>query len=200
VNWRKVIPNAITFSRFPLGVASAVLILHDHFFTSAVVFLLAQATDVLDGNLARRWGTTSEFGRFADHLADKFLVFLMVGMFLVYGLVEPAFFYLIAVRDVLITSLRHAAQRLGFPAFLKTSKWGRRLSLIFAVGFTGLSLLAGVQLSYSAQAWLPTVWKGVKVLAWLGVGVKVGFLTYYLWRDRGEGVSMMGKLKEMLLK
>lgn len=200
MNWKKVIPNAITFSRFPLGVASAVLILHDHFFTSAVVFLLAQATDIMDGNLARRWGTTSEFGRFADHLADKFLVFLMVGMFLVYGLVEPAFFYLIAVRDVLITSLRHGAQRLGFPAFLKTSKWGRRLSLIFAVGFTGLSVLAGVRLSDAVKVWLPIVWNGVKLLAWLGVGVKTGFLIYYLWRDRREGVSMVGKVKEMLLK
>lgn len=198
MNWKIVIPNAITLSRFPLAIASAVLTLNGHFFLSALAFLLAQVTDVIDGNLARRWNATTEFGRFADHLADKFLVFLMVGMFLVYGLVEPAFFYLIAVRDVLITALRHGAKRLGFSTFLQTSRWGRRLSLLFAIGLTGLSVLAGVRLYASDRSWWPTLWHGAKVLAWMGVGVKLSFLGYYLWRDRNQGISMVGKLKETL--
>lgn len=38
------------------------------------VFVLAAATDALDGYLARRWEAVSSFGKLADPLADKALV------------------------------------------------------------------------------------------------------------------------------
>lgn len=41
--------------------------------TAAVVFVIAAITDLLDGALARRTGTESAFGAFADPVADKAL-------------------------------------------------------------------------------------------------------------------------------
>jgi CDP-diacylglycerol--glycerol-3-phosphate 3-phosphatidyltransferase len=38
------------------------------------VFLVASATDFLDGHLARRWKVVSSFGKLADPIADKILV------------------------------------------------------------------------------------------------------------------------------
>ena len=39
-----------------------------------IVFVVAAATDALDGYLARRWHAVSSFGKLADPLADKALV------------------------------------------------------------------------------------------------------------------------------
>ncbi|WP_297081956.1 CDP-diacylglycerol--glycerol-3-phosphate 3-phosphatidyltransferase [uncultured Demequina sp.] len=38
------------------------------------LFMVAAATDYLDGYLARRWGVVSSFGKLADPIADKALV------------------------------------------------------------------------------------------------------------------------------
>lgn len=53
---------------------------------AAVLFGLAAVTDAIDGPLARRWKTTSKFGRVMDPFADKVLV---VGAFIM--LAGPTF-------------------------------------------------------------------------------------------------------------
>ncbi|MGW4426519.1 CDP-diacylglycerol--glycerol-3-phosphate 3-phosphatidyltransferase [Streptosporangium sp. NPDC004631] len=42
--------------------------------TALVVFLVASLTDLLDGELARRYGLVTDFGKIADPIADKALI------------------------------------------------------------------------------------------------------------------------------
>ena len=76
-------------------------------------FLLASATDWLDGYLARRWHQTSPLGALLDPIADKVLV---LGMFLVFvqlGILRAWLVLIIVFRELVITGIRLVAASRG---------------------------------------------------------------------------------------
>lgn len=108
------IPNALTLLRFALVPVFLVFILQETFtarLVSLLVFAVAALTDMLDGILARRWNQKSEFGKFADPLADKCLVAAALIAFLQLPetLVPFWLVFLILAREFLVTGLRVTA-------------------------------------------------------------------------------------------
>lgn len=69
-------------------------------------FLLASATDWLDGYLARRWHETSPLGTLLDPIADKVLVLGIFLAFVQLRLVPAWMVLVIALREFLITGVR----------------------------------------------------------------------------------------------
>ena len=63
-----------TGARIVLSPVVMALVLNRSFTIATIVFLIAAATDWVDGRLARRWGVTSRLGSFLDTTADKLLV------------------------------------------------------------------------------------------------------------------------------
>ncbi|MBP2057647.1 CDP-diacylglycerol--glycerol-3-phosphate 3-phosphatidyltransferase [Lactobacillus colini] len=71
-----------------------------------VVFAVASATDWLDGHIARANGLVTNFGKFADPLADKMLT-MTAFIFLVELKLAPAWVIAIIVcRELAVTGLR----------------------------------------------------------------------------------------------
>ena len=66
--WRGRTTDAITLSRVPLGFA--LLACRRRRRAALAVYVLGALTDVVDGPLARRWGTASERGARLDSAAD----------------------------------------------------------------------------------------------------------------------------------
>ncbi len=97
-----VIPNLITGLRFILVIPISISIYQGNYFIALVLFIIAGLSDGLDGYLARRFNWTSEFGQFADPLADKCLI-LATLLALAFSERLPLWFvYTMLTRDGLI--------------------------------------------------------------------------------------------------
>jgi CDP-diacylglycerol--glycerol-3-phosphate 3-phosphatidyltransferase len=68
-------PNLITLSRLALAFVLFVLIyLNGYWITAAALFLIAAATDAIDGYIARKYGMVTTLGRILDPFADKMII------------------------------------------------------------------------------------------------------------------------------
>jgi nicotinamide-nucleotide amidase len=110
------IPNALTASRLVAIPVLMVLLLmrfpgHDQ--VAAALFILFSLTDTLDGELARRSGTVSDFGKFLDPLADKLFVLSVLIVLVQEHLVAAWVVVVIFSRELLITILRSVAANQG---------------------------------------------------------------------------------------
>lgn len=77
------------------------------------LFIIASLTDMLDGKIARKYNLITDFGKFIDPLADKFMV---IGALLVilykYENIRPLFIWatiIVIFRELAVTSIRLVA-------------------------------------------------------------------------------------------
>ena len=80
---------------------------------ATVVFILAAATDWLDGYLARRLNQTSAFGAFLDPVADKLIVVGALLALLHLNRVDMLVALIIVGREIAISALREWMAKVG---------------------------------------------------------------------------------------
>lgn len=104
------IPNALTVGRI-LVIPIFILLLTvwkdalSHYL-AAIIFALASVTDYLDGYLARKWQVVTNFGKFADPMADKILVMTAFIMLVELGFAPAWVVAIIICRELAVTGLR----------------------------------------------------------------------------------------------
>ena len=114
------VPNALTMVRIfctPLIILMFLLPIPKGIgvFISLGIYVLACITDFLDGYIARKYNLITDFGKFMDQIADKFLT--TTAMFLVLfgrGAVTANWlavlmFLIVVLRDILISGIRMVA-------------------------------------------------------------------------------------------
>ncbi|MDR1778790.1 MAG: CDP-diacylglycerol--glycerol-3-phosphate 3-phosphatidyltransferase [Clostridiales Family XIII bacterium] len=103
------LPNALTLLRVALIPVFIVLLMTDHTYAAAGVFIVASLTDMLDGKIARAKNLVTNFGKLMDPLADKLLVVSALVCFVELKLVPSWMVILILAREFAITGLRSVA-------------------------------------------------------------------------------------------
>jgi CDP-diacylglycerol---glycerol-3-phosphate 3-phosphatidyltransferase len=84
-----------------------------HAYWATGVFIVAMATDQIDGWLARRQGRASELGSLLDPMADKLLTLSTMVVLVGEGALRGWMVALIIVRELLVAGLRLAALERG---------------------------------------------------------------------------------------
>jgi CDP-diacylglycerol--glycerol-3-phosphate 3-phosphatidyltransferase/cardiolipin synthase len=91
------VADLLTVSRIPLAAA---FVLVPDATLRFVVLALAAASDLFDGLVARRWGT-SRLGSFLDPVADKIFMAAAFGVVLVSGALHPLELLGVLARDIM---------------------------------------------------------------------------------------------------
>lgn len=160
---------------------------------SAVIFLLAAITDFVDGKIARKYNLITDFGKFIDPLADKFLVFSAILVFISSDLFRAEGYLHIALvvsgaivifRELAVTSLRLVVMSSDKPVVIAASFYGKAKTFsqcIWAI----IVMLEPVLLPFlpcPVLTWISTV-----VMTILTVLSGVDYMkTYWSYMDPGK--------------
>ncbi len=108
--------NKLTILRvvlIPVFLLALLIPFPGHKWAALAVFILASATDYLDGHIARKYKQVTTFGKFMDPLADKLLVTAALLIFVQWGQIPGWAAFVILAREFAVTALRLVAASEG---------------------------------------------------------------------------------------
>ena len=148
------LPDQLTVARIaavPIVVLLFAWDFPNHAYWATAVFVVAMATDQIDGWLARRRGISSALGKLLDPVADKVLVLAALVMLIGEGVAPAWMIALIVVREILVSGLRLAAVERG--VVLGARDLGRAKTWAQAVAATIAGLAAAGAWSEDIAWW-----------------------------------------------
>lgn len=173
------VPNQLTVARLVLSVVCFVFLAFDSYLVSLVLFVLAAATDWIDGYWARRYGQVTQLGRILDPFADKIVI---CGTFIFLAAVPPTSFgqsaseiaawmaVVVVGREMLVTALRSFFEDQGVDFSAKQAgKW----KMLFQCLAVAVCLWRLWYYGYKPNSWAeePAVWSTwmLRLLVWVAV-------------------------------
>ena len=161
-----------------------------------VLFILASITDAIDGHIARSRNLVTDFGKFLDPFADKFLVDSSLLLLCVrmdwsgHYQVMPFLIALFIGRDLAMDGLRMVAA--GKGTILAANIWGKVKTAV-QMGLIPVLFLNGFPFSLipnelNLNSWLTTRFQYTYILTNVFVGITLFFsllsLGIYLYKNR----------------
>ena len=122
---------------FPCGFSGLIV---THEWLALAIFLVAAATDLLDGYLARRWGQVTTIGTLLDPIADKLLISSALISLVQVNAVPGWMVILIVGREFAISGLRSIAAAEGYT--IRASDLGKTkmVAQVTAISFLLVSI------------------------------------------------------------
>ncbi len=94
-----------------------------HYLAAFLIFAAAAYTDHLDGKIARKKNMITDFGKFADPLADKVMILSALACFIQLGLTNAVVLIIVVAREFAVTSVRLIAS--GKGKVVAANRWGK---------------------------------------------------------------------------
>ena len=120
------LPNKLTLLRIafvPVIMALMLIEFPLHYLAAGLLFGAAAITDAFDGKIARRDNLITNFGKFADPLADKILVISALVCFVKFGLCGAIPLVIIVLREFAVSAIRLVAAANG--KVIAANMWGK---------------------------------------------------------------------------
>jgi cardiolipin synthase len=173
------VANQLTILRMLLVPAFVLLVVYGYLGAALVAFIVAGATDALDGLTARWAGQRTSLGAWLDPMADKlllvttFIVLTLPGIPLTNHL-PPWLTIVVIARDVAIVGVVTIVNLAVGPRTFKPSMWGKLATAVFI-----LTSIAVMYFNYREQT-SPIVDAGI----WLSLTLTLISSADYAWRLR----------------
>jgi CDP-diacylglycerol--glycerol-3-phosphate 3-phosphatidyltransferase len=109
------VPNVLTTARFVLSIVVFVLIPLHHYLPAMVIFIIAAATDWIDGWWARKYHQVTKLGRIFDPFVDKIIIcgtFIYLAAEVGSG-ITPWMAVVVVGREMLVTAIRGFIEQQG---------------------------------------------------------------------------------------
>lgn len=135
------------------------------------VFVIASATDWLDGYLARKWNETSNIGRMLDPIADKLLVSVILLLLGADGTIGGWSIWaavIILCREILVSGLREylASAKVSVPVS-NLAKWKTTVQLV-AIGLLVLGPAGDNVMPFLSETGLALLWVAALLTLYTG--------------------------------
>ncbi|MCX4249505.1 MAG: CDP-diacylglycerol--glycerol-3-phosphate 3-phosphatidyltransferase [Bacilli bacterium] len=104
------------------------------YIVGGVIFLVASLTDFLDGNIARKKGLVTDFGKVMDAIADKVLVNGVLIVLACNGFINVVIPVIIITRDIFVDSIKMVAGNKGKA--VGASLLGKLKTICMMIGLT----------------------------------------------------------------
>jgi CDP-diacylglycerol--glycerol-3-phosphate 3-phosphatidyltransferase len=185
MNWA----NRITLSRLGLTVLFVIALNSSWQYartTALVIFLIAGLTDFIDGEIARRYGLVTNFGKLMDPLVDKIMVAAAFISLVPLKAVPAWAATAVVARDFLITGLRLMATAKG--RILPAESLGKQKTswqVITVIFFLGLFSASELRFASEESIWWLRAWNQAgPILVWITVALTLYSGIGYVWRNR----------------
>jgi CDP-diacylglycerol--glycerol-3-phosphate 3-phosphatidyltransferase len=185
MNWA----NRLTISRLVLTILFVAALNWDWPYArtaALIIFLVAGVTDFVDGEIARRYGEVTNFGKLMDPLVDKIMMAAAFISLVPLGAIPAWAATTVVARDFLITGLRLMASARGqvLPAE-RLGKHKTSWQIITVVFFLVLLSLRELRYAETENGWWFRAWnQGGPLLVWIAVAFTVYSGLRYAWRHR----------------
>ena len=135
-------------------------------YIAAAIFIIASLTDLLDGNIARKYNLVTNFGKFMDPLADKLLVCSALICMIELGQL-PAWMVLIIIsREFIISGFRLVASDNG--VVIAASYWGKWKTTFQMISVVLLILnIQALSVITAAAVWISLALKVISLLDYI---------------------------------
>lgn len=177
------LPNKLTLIRMfmvPVYIIAIYLPFHGKFALALIIFILASITDALDGYIARRDNLITDFGKFMDPLADKFLVIAALISLIECKLVPGWIVTLIVVRELGVSIMRAIAAADGNVIAAAKSGKLKTISQMIAI----ILLLFGMSIDSNFILKIGTFFIYIAAILTIYSGYEYVKYNKYLFKDR----------------
>ena len=182
------LPNKLTLTRIILVPVFMIFVSMTQFGESGfnptlyllagIVFAVASFTDFLDGHLARKWNMVTDFGKFADPLADKLLTTVAFIYMMRDGVCSPVVLCVILAREFAVSGLRMVAAGAKNGKVIAANMWGKVKTVLQMVTIILYFVLAAFGSDAAMTSFITTLLCDLVAIVTAVSGIK------YLWDNR----------------
>ena len=179
------LPNKLTMLRIVLVPVFMVCAAYHWMLAAGVVFAVASFTDFLDGNLARKYHLVTDFGKFADPLADKLLTTTAFVYMMADGVCHPVVIVLILAREFAVSGLRMVAAGAPGGKVIAANMWGKVKTVLQMLTIIFYYFGYAIEQAVSTGATSVYTTQVISfVLCWIVAAVTLISGAKYLWDNR----------------